>query len=198
VPPPADRTAAPVPAPGPLSPEHLAALSAAKTAAKRIRRTAGVARASAWTTGSLAGLTLLGVLLGDFTSLVLGAVILVIAVREGRFGARLGAFDVYAARKLAVNQLILGGVIVVYAGWRAFTGWYAKPESSGNPQVDAMLADYGPLVKSLTVGFYLCVALGGALGTGLMALYYSRRASMVRAFLANQPRWVVDALRAAG
>lgn len=194
---PADRTAVPAPAQGPLSPEHLAALSAAKTAAKRIRRTAGVARASAWTTGVLAGCTLLGVLLGDVTSLVLGAVLLVIAIREGRFGTHLGAFDVHAARKLAVNQLILGGVIIVYAGWQAFAASRGKPESSGDAQVDAMLADYGSLMKSLTVGFYLCVAVGGALGTGLMALYYSRRASMVRAFLSQQPRWIVDTLRAA-
>ncbi len=187
---------------GPLSEVNLAELAAAKVAARRIRRSAGVAKASAWTTGILAGFTLLGILFGDITSLVLGTALLVIAVREGRLGSRLASFDEAAPRWLAVNQLILGAVIIAYAAWKLWGAWNSNGLSAasqpiGDPQVDAMLDDFGSITRSITIGFYLCVALGGALGTGLMALYYSRRTGMVKAFVAQQPAWIVQTMRAA-
>jgi hypothetical protein len=186
-----------------LSQAHLAELTAAKTAARKIRRTAGVAKASAWTTGVLAGCTLLGVLFGDITALVLGAALMVVAVREGLLGARLSAFDESAPRRLAANQLILGAVIVVYAAWQGWNAW-RSPGVTGaeelvgqSPGMDALLNDVGSLTRTITLGFYLVVAVGGALGTSLMALYYWRRTGMVRAFLSQQPDWIVQTMRAA-
>lgn len=67
---------------GPLSDQHLSELAAAKLASRRLRRTASVARASAWTTGVLAGITLLGVVFGDLVSLVLGAGLMIVAIRS--------------------------------------------------------------------------------------------------------------------
>ncbi len=186
---------------GPLSQAHLADLANAKLAARKIRRTAGLAKASAWTTGVLAGFTLMGIIFGDVTSVVLGAALLVIAIREGRLAARLAAFDESAPRRLAGNQLILGLIIFVYAAWQAWGAWNSNglsdaSQAVGDPQVDAMLNDFGSLTRNITLGFYLCVGLVGALGTGLMALHYSRRTAMVRAFITQQPAWVVQAMQA--
>ncbi|MBC7772898.1 MAG: hypothetical protein H7210_10415 [Pyrinomonadaceae bacterium] len=184
-------------APGPLSDGHLAELAAGKRASKRIRRTAAFARASSMTTGVLAAITMLGILFGDWTSLVLGAALLTVAVREGKFGARLALFEPGMPRALAMNQLILGLVVVVYALVQVRTAMHVSA-ASVDPQVDAIMADFGAMVKSITIGFYLCVAVGGAAGGGLMALYYSRRTRTLSRFLAETPPWVLQAMRAAG
>ncbi len=187
---------------GPLSEQHLAELAAAKRASRAIRRTAAIARVSAGTTGILAGLTLLGILFGDLVSLVLGAALMVVAVREGRLAGRLAQLDPRAPRALALNQLLLGAVIVAYAGWQiraalASTGLSELNAPIGDPQVDAMLANIGAVSKQIMVAFYACVAAGGALGTGLMALYYRGRQPLLRRFLAATPPWVTQLLRAA-
>ena len=67
------------------------------------------------------GLTLLGVLFGDLTSLVLGGSLIAIAVRESRSAARLQRFETTAPRHLATNQAVLGAVIVLYAVWQAWS-----------------------------------------------------------------------------
>lgn len=187
--------------PGPLSDGHLAELAAAKQASKKIRRTAGVARASSMTTGVLAALTILGIFLGDVTSLVLGAALLTIAWREGKFAARLAMFNADAPRALAINQLFLGLIVVVYALVQIRITSHSSGLSSdvsGGPEADAMLGDIGALTRTITIGFYLCVAVVGAMGGGLMALYYSRRTRPLRLFLAETPPWVLQAMRAAG
>ncbi len=188
------------PSAGPLSDHHLAQLGAAKQASRRLRRTASIARASAWTSGVFGGITLLGVLFGDLTSLVLGAALLVIAIREGRLATRLTLLDPRAPRALALGQVALGVVVVVYSLWQTYHAMHSNGLSSanqpiGDPQVDAMLGDIGRQTKMLTIGFYACVALGGGAATGLMALYYHRRTAALRTFLAQTPAWVVQVMR---
>ena len=58
-------------------------------------------------------------------------------------------------------------------------------------------ADIGSLSRTITVAFYLCVAVGGVAGTGLMALYYARRTRIIREFLGKTPEWIVQTMRAA-
>jgi hypothetical protein len=187
---------------GPLSPQHLAELAAAKRASRAVRRTASIARASAWTTGILAGLTLLGVLFGDVVSLVLGAALMAVAIRESRLAGRLAQLDPRAPGALAINQLLLGAIIVAYAAWQiraalASSGLSAVNAPIGDPQVDAMLANIGAVSKRIMVAFYACVATGGVLGTGLMALHYRSRQPLLRRFLTTTPPWVTQLLRAA-
>lgn len=186
----------------PLSPAHLQQIEHARAAARRVRRTVGVAKASAWTTGILGGLTLLGVLFGDLTSLVLGGALIGIAVRESRGAARLQRFDQHAPRHLAINQAVLGAVIVLYAVWQAWgaylsNGLSAGTQPVGDPKVDAMLADFGSLTRNITIAFYALVALGGGLGCALMSLYYARSSARVAAFVSQTPAWVVQTMRAA-
>lgn len=198
----APRPAPGPPAPGALSEQQLAAIAGGRHAARRIRRAVAVSRASAWTTGVLGGVTLLGILFGDISSLVLGAGLVIVAVREGRLSARLARLDTRAPGALALNQLALGVLIVAYALWQAraalaSTGLSSAAAPIGDAQVDAMLADIGSLARSITIAFYLCVAIVGGAGAGLMALYYRARRAPLDRFLAETPPWVVQVLRAA-
>lgn len=191
----------PPPSPSPLTADQFQQLESARAAAARIRRTAGVARVSAWTTGIIASLTLLGVLFGDVTSLFLGGALLAIAIREGRLATRVRHFDIPAPRLLALNQATLGAVLVLYAAWQVWTastssGLSEATQPIGDPKVDAMLADIGSLTRRVTIAFYALVALGGALSTSLMALYYARCTSRMRPFLAETPEWVIQTMRA--
>lgn len=179
---------------------HLQQLAEARQAARRVRRAISVARSSAWTTGIFGGVTLLGALFGDLTSLVLGSALIAVGVREGRLARRLAGFDAAAPASLAINQLILSAVIVLYAAsqiWIAFhaPGHGATP--SGDKKVDAMLSDIDGLTRRITVAFYLAVAIGGVLGTLAMAWYYKRRTPHVQRFVANTEPWIVDVLRTA-
>lgn len=157
---------------------------------------------SAWTTGVLGGITLLGVVFGDVTSVVLGAALIALAVREGRWATRLTRFETRAPRMLAVNQVALGVVILLYAAWQAYaayrsTGLSSGVEATGDARADALLADVGALTRRITIGFYGVVAVGGLLGTSLMALYYMRCTARLKPFLAATPTWVLQAMRAA-
>lgn len=185
---------------GPLTQHHLDQLAAAKLASRKLRRTAAVARFSAWTTGILGAITLLGILFGDITSLVLAAALMAVAIREGWLAGRLALLHPGAPNALAINQLALGVVIVAYAAWQlraaiASSGLSSAPEPTGDPQVDAMLGDIGALTRQITVAFYIAVAIGGAIATGLMAIYYHRRRAMLDRFLATTPPWVIQVLR---
>lgn len=182
-----------------MSDAHLAQLAAAREASRRLRRTAGVARASAMTTGLFGAITLLGILVGDGTSLVLGVALLVVASRESCLAVRLGRFEPGVPRALATNQLVLGLIVIVYALVQArvmstSSGLSGGP--SGDAQVDAIMGDIGGAVRSIMLWFYLCVALAGAASGGLMALYYSRRTAALNRFLAETPQWVLKTMRA--
>lgn len=198
-------TVGPIPSPdapqGPLSATDLALLGAAREASRKIRRTVSVARMSAWTTGIFGGLSMLGLALGDLSSLVIGGVLIFIAVRESQAAGRLAKLDVAAPRELATNQLAFAGVILAYCIWQGIsatrsTALAGMPEPTGDPQVDAMLGDFGAIAKTITLWFYVLVAVGGVAGTGMMALYYSRRARLVREFVDQTPAWVVQVIRA--
>lgn len=185
---------------GPLTQHHLDELAAAKLASRKLRRTAAVARFSAWTTGILGAITLLGILFGDVTSLVLAAALMGVAVREGWLAGRLSLLHPGAPNALAINQLALGAIIVVYAAWQlrgvlTSGGLSAVTAPTGDPQVDAMLGDFGALAQRLTVAFYLVVAVVGGVTTGLMALYYHSRRAMLDAFIARTPPWVIQVMR---
>lgn len=189
--------------PGPLSPQHLQQLAEAQRGFRRLRRTAGVAKASAWTTGVFAGITLLGIVLGDFTSLVLGTALLVLAIREGKWGARLALLDLRAPAMLAGNQLILGGVILLYALFQARTfsqsaGLSPSDQLTGSPSGDAALGDIRGMVKNAAIMFYALVGVGGVLATGLMALYYIRRRAQLKSYVDAAQPWILQVMRTGG
>lgn len=184
---------------GPLSPDHLREVEAARTRAKKIRRAAGVATMSGWTLAIFAGVTLLGAIFGDFVALVLGAGLGVLAFVELRGAKMVKTFDERGARQLGFNQIALGGFIVAYSAWSLYQATRTSPlasmGSTGDPGMDANIEQ---LSKGIAYGLYVILGTTGVIVPGLTAWYYFSRQKLIRQFVDETPRWVVDTLRAAG
>jgi hypothetical protein len=99
----------------PLSPDQLQALASARRRARKLSRTAGVARFSGWTMAIFAALTVAGSLCGDVGALLVGIGLGVIAYHELRGAQLLRQFDQRGPRRLGYNQLALAGLLVAYA-----------------------------------------------------------------------------------
>ncbi len=185
---------------GPLSPEHMRALGDARMRAKKVRRAAGVAAFSGWTMAIFAGITFLGVLFGDMTSLVVAASLVAVACNELRGGAMVRRFEPRGARVLGYNQFFLGAIIVGYAGWSILAVLRdpmlkAAGGSTGDPKIDQMVSELTTLV---TYGLYGGMALVGIVAPALTAWYYFSRERLIRAMTEQTPAWVIETLRAAG
>jgi uncharacterized membrane protein YfcA len=197
--------ATPATAPDPLTDAQLAELRDARRRGRKIARAAGVARVSGWLTAMFAattlawGLAALGLGSPDWAALAIGAGMVVIAAGEFAGARLLHRYDARGARLLACNQLVFGAMIVAYAAWMLLTSLSAPMDSATaelaavDPEMAAMMAD---LTRTATVAVYSAVALGGALGPGLMAIYYFTRARHVRRFVRDTPEWARQALRA--
>src|SRR4051812_34183815 len=107
--------ATPAPPPG-LSPEHFAQLAEARRRAKKIRRAASVASFDGWATGIFGGLTFfVGLVSFSWIGIVLGAAMLIIAWIEFRGARQLRQLDPNAATSLALNQVVFGAALLLYA-----------------------------------------------------------------------------------
>ena len=139
-------------------------------------------------------------LLGDMVSIILAAALGALAYNELKGGSMLKSMDPLGARRLCVNQLILGAVIVAYSVWSLYSTLHdpklaSLSGGSGDPQVDATIKQLG---MALTWGLYGSLAVFGVIGPGLTAWYYSSRGPVVRKFIRETPSWVVEAMRASG
>jgi hypothetical protein len=183
----------------PLSSQQIAELSVARTRARKIRRAAGVAVFSGWSMVVFAGLTLVGALFGSVQAIVVGGALGLISLNELRGAAMLRRFDERAPRLLGFNQIALGVLIVAYSVWSLWSGLRMPPlaslgGSTGDPEMDAMISD---LARVITISLYATLAVVGVVVPVLTALYYFSRAKLLRAFEAQTPSWVIQAMRAA-
>jgi hypothetical protein len=185
---------------GPLAPEHLRELAEARNRSKKIRRAATVASMSGWTMAIFAVITLVGAVFGDIVSLVLGVGLAVITYNELRGGGMLRRFEPAGAKRLAMNQIALGVLIVGYAIW-SLLSMLRTPVlaqmggSTGDPDMDAMVQNI-----SGTVAYALYGGMGfvGIIVPGLTAWYYYTRGRLVRAMLRDTPPWVIEMLKVTG
>jgi hypothetical protein len=186
-------------APG-LAPEHLHQLAEARQRAKPIRRAVTVATFDGWATAIFGGLTFL---FGIFSwiGVLLGAAMLAIAFVEFRGAKRLRQLDATAPASLGINQLALGGALLMYAAfslWNVFHGGGYLSEQLGNsPEHSQMgLGSIESLARSIGVLIYGTLAAVAVFGQGGTALYYFTRRKHVEAYLRDTPPWIVDAHRA--
>jgi hypothetical protein len=192
---------------GPLSAEHLRELSDGRARTKKVRRAASFAAFSGWSMAVFAGLSLMFAIFGDWSAWAIGIGLAVIAGNELRGAGMLKKIDARGARVLGWNQIALGVVIVVYAGWSFYS-------ASKDPALNALLGGSGggselisdpqmkdtivELTKTLSYAFYGLIAAVGVIVPGLTAWYYFSRGRVVRAVIEKTPAWVLDAIRAAG
>jgi hypothetical protein len=191
------------PSGGPLSVDHLRALSEARKRSKKIRRAVAVAMFSGWSMAVFAALSLMFAAFDGLVSVVAGGALGAIAFNELRGAGRLKRFDASGARVLGFNQIGLGALICGYSAWSlvsamrnpAVNAALASMGGTGDPEMDEMVRQ---MSEMLTWGLYGTMFVVGVVVPGLTSLYYFTRGRHVREFTAATPGWVLEALRAAG
>ncbi len=180
--------------------EQIQAITLAKQQARKITKAAKAATFSGWTCGVFGGLTML---MGIFSlvSFLLGAALTASAIIELRGATALRRFDLDAPKRLAINQVVLSAVLIVYAVWSIYAamtapGMYDEYLAAGGDMA-ATLEPIANIQKAVTLGFYGLVILASVFAQGGMALYYITRRKHIAAYLENTPVWAVEMLRAA-
>jgi len=196
--PPQQPAASPAIKPG-LSKEQIAELVAARDRATKLRRAAGVARFDGWMVASFAVLTgLTG--FSSFSTLLLAAGMGYVAWREFRGAEQFRRLDPTAAPALAINQLVLAGILIVYALWQAYQSATAPSDLSamtgGDAQLSNMIGPIDHLIRLLTLSVYGLIVLVAIFVQGGTALYYHSRQRFVKDYIARTPAWIIELQRA--
>jgi len=194
--PPPIPSATAVPAAGApaLSPEHLHQLSAAQARGRKIGRAIAVARFDGWSVATFGFLTfLLGIT--SPSSILLGALMGLVAFIELRTARSLRRLKPEAARTLGFNQLALGSLLAAYAVWQVYreltgAGDYAEIAAS-DPQLGEMLKPVEGITRLFTLALYGGLFAFACLAQGGMALFYFSREKYVRAYVKETPQWVI-------
>jgi hypothetical protein len=189
-------------APAPLDEEQLRVLGETRTLSRKLRFARGVAFANVISLGAGSAISILsGVFGGSFS--IFGVLLGALAWNESRGRSELAAAEPRGTRRLALNQLALLALVLVYCGHSAYLA------SSGPDPLQALAgqsAEVADVLKELqsqggqdldTLGGwvqtgaligYAVVAALSALVQGLTAFYYSSLRGTVEA-LARAPAW---------
>lgn len=179
-----------VSAPAGLTPEQHEAVETARRLMRPIRRAAGVAAFGGWTSAIFAVLSL-PFALGGGVALAAPVVLGLVAFNEFRGGALVRRLDGRGPLVLGLNQVFFGVCLCAYAGWQLWKGPSAAltaAASSGDPQVDALVAG---LARTVHLSVYGGVLACGVLVPGLTGLYYLTRAGALRRARAGAPEWAL-------
>jgi hypothetical protein len=183
----------------PPTPQHLEQIAAARMASGKIRRAVAAATFSGWTLSIFAALTILS----GFTSIpafVLGLGMAVVAFYEFRGAGEVKRLDATAPKRLAINQLALGAMLFIYAGYSLWTSLRQPTELpasiASDPQIAEMLGPVQDLTRLIYVVLYVTLMVVAILGPGLTAWYYYTRARHIEAYVKRTPQWILDLQRA--
>jgi hypothetical protein len=185
----------------PLDAAQMAALAETRALHKKLRLARGLALANVV---SLACCALLSLAFGAIALEVsgMGLALGALAWNEERGRSLLILVDPRAPRRLALNQLLLLGVVLAYCGFRAYTTWTGPDplEALGGQSAELSAAltqlngeagdmsELGGWVRSAALFGYAVVAGVSLLVQGLMAYYYHSLGPTVDA-LARAPAW---------
>lgn len=189
----------PVASPGPLSPEHLQQLEAAKARGKAIRRAATFSRFNAWTIGFFAAVSTLLLLIsfafGSFSASGAFITLVLIASTAVEFiqGTRLKRLHTGAARAIGWNQAALGIAIALYAAMQIWSLTHGKQLVSDPRLAEAIGDDISDMVRHVSVAAYAAIAAIALIYQGFIALYYIRVESKVAAYKRDTPAWIIQA-----
>ena len=178
-----------------LTPELQHELSDAKERAGSFLGAAKVATFNGWSVGFFA---VVSILFGLFslTSFLVGVGLAFVARNEFVGRARLRSLDPSGLELLWRNQLGFMSLIIAYCVWSMY-----RTVAAPAPQV---LADFTQLlgggledlIQSVTLTLYALVIAATGIFQGLNARYYFVRVSMIRDYVRDTPRWVLDLQRA--
>lgn len=183
----------------PLSDAHFEQLRLARKRVKPIEKAARYAQLSGWTT-LLAGALSLPFAFGNIPMMVFSLVIAGIGTHELTLRRSLIQLDLRAPKKLALNQLILGGALMVYAVFMLVSSpsktivesaMEADPMMQSVPELSGMMDDLIQLEQVATAMMYVGMILMAVLVQGATALYYMLKGKKLKAMHRHTPGWVI-------
>ncbi|MGD0138398.1 MAG: hypothetical protein ABSD28_05935 [Tepidisphaeraceae bacterium] len=191
----------PAPQPPQLSPENLRELQAARRSLGKIRRAVSTARFEGYSIAICGALTVL-MNTDSIGYMLVGTVLTAIGIVEIVAAGRLRRLEVGAVRMLAINQLSLAALILLYALWNLHAE-IAHPVSDFpdlSPSDAKLLGQMDSSVLGITheamLLLYGSLIAAAAVEAG-MAWYYHSRAGHLREYLARTPPWII-AMQKAG
>ena len=195
---PTTPTAQPTAAPSPLTPEQVQQYQFALTRSKKLRRATTVALTDGYITAIGAATTILFGLF-DLSALVLGVALILISYNAFRGARRLKRFDLTAPRLLALNQLLLAGLLVLYcayAFWAFSRGNSDLAKELSDPQLANLGVDMKSLIWNIMLALYGGLAFASIVAQGLTALYYITRKKVIADYIDQTPSWIIDLQKA--
>ena len=184
----------------PLTEIQMRMLGSSVQTAKPIRKAAGYARASGWMTLFAGGLSVF-FSLGSFPGMVLGILLAGIGMRELGLARRLDALDLRAPSQLAINQLALGGALIMYAIWKiaiydsansVLAGSLASdPTIASMPEMAGTIEQLGQIEYLLSIGVSAVLIVCAFVMQGGTALYYWRKKKKILSLHRHSPGWVL-------
>jgi hypothetical protein len=191
------------PAASPLDPEQLLALAETRALTQKLRLARGIALMNALSLGTFAFLSLAFAAF-DLGLSPMGLALAVLAWNEYRGRSGLIAADPRAPMRLALNQLALLGVVLLYCAWNAYATWTgpdplqalsgqsaelsAALKQLNGGESGSSLDDLGSWVRSAALIGYGAAAALSVLVQGWTAHYYRSLRPTVEA-LARAPEW---------
>lgn len=151
-------------------------------AIRKVRRAAGVAGFSGWTTAVVGALALpFGI--ASTVSLVVGASLVALGVHELRARSSLLRLEPGAPKRLARHQLALGAAVAAYAAFMIFRTLTGETEMAKAVANEPALGDMGDTITALervlNLAVYGTLIACTLVGQPLMAWYHSSRARWV-------------------
>jgi hypothetical protein len=184
------------------SPENLAQLDAARKAAKKIRSTLHFAYFDGWSAAAIAAVSI-PFCLTSVSGLLLCLGMAYIAWSELSSAAALKRLDALAPRRLAVNQLIFSGILILYFGWSLIVSLTTPSDDAGliasaGDAIGIGGGNMDHLARVLNISIYGGLILLSILFQGGAARYYYSRIKIVKDYLATTPQWIIDYQRGGG
>lgn len=168
-------------------------MSSSLTSDQTLRRILKISRLNGWSVAWFAGFcTLITLLFGDVTGIVVGALVTASGLWEVRGNRLLARGRADGMRWLVRAQLFLLAVILIYASIRVVSLGHELTPANLSPDMRSLLNQAGlepnevlPLVRKIMWSFYGAVMLATCLYQGGLALYYHRRTGLVEQALSH-------------
>lgn len=167
--------------------------------AKSIEKVVRYASFSGWTTLLAGGLSL-PFSLGNPPMIIFSLAIAGIGTRELTLRRSLKVLDPKAPAKLAINQLMLGGALMIYAIYMLAatpgqtmieSAMEADPMIQSTPELAGMMDDLVVFEQMATALIYVAMIFIAFIFQGGTALYYFLKGSKLRKMRQNTPDWVL-------
>jgi hypothetical protein len=178
-----------------LSGAKLLEFTAARRACSKVTRAVRLAAISGWTIAIFAGLVLIAGI-STTNATWMGLLMIIAAMVEFRARNRLRRLETSAARTLGCNQIALGLLVVVYAGWHINDLLLVSPRPiSFHSLLQGTALQFSSGHWSMDRGtnllLYGLLGIVALLTQGAAAWYCFSRERWIREYVSFAPSWIV-------